>query len=403
MTSHKAVAFLLLLVAVSAAFNVTDYLYPNEKNATVTYTNFTVNGTQYSLVSANGQNIFVLSGGEPVTDQPTLDSVIYSYYVQTFYPSQSDIQSLKDSIQKFNLSRNDGYDFRNKEEYTCRDDVLLSNGKITVSGVPVICKDNVSCSQNAMLLFSVYGEGLGLGSAQVLVQPLMDFTPVSLRMDELLNNYTVLLNNLNDANMASTISYISSSSAELKPDSLKIESTVFRTPRLNDSADRTACQLKCYAICPSLSLDKNAAQAIHDQSAALATKLAPLGGYQSASASIFNSTSARLERVKTEDQAQYYSDLFSPLNQTAADAISAGDDALTHVQNKTLSSRLDELKSLHATIPDDIEHRNFSGLDADIAQYRNLTSLVANASASLMAVYNETKNAKNIENSLVLV
>ncbi len=403
MTSHKVVACLLLLAAVSMAFNVSDYLYPQEQNASITYTNFTVNGTAYSLVAIGGTNSFLLQDGDPVTNQSVMDSVLYSYFVQKYSPSQSDVQTLLGTIQTFNLSRNDGYDFKNKEEYTCRDDVLLSTGKITVNGQPVVCRDNASCAQTAMLLFSVYGEGLNLGSASTLLQPLMDFTPVSLRMDDLLNNYTIMLNNLTQDNMGASLGYISNTSGELKPDALKIEHTIFRTPRLNDTADRAACNLVCYAICPSLQLDEGAAQSIHDQAAALYQKIGPLNNYQGVSAQVFNSTMDRTERLKTENLAVYYSDTFAPIALSGSAAIDVGNDALSHVMNNTLSAKLDQLKSLNTTIPQDISGRNFTTLDSDISLYQNLTALVTNSSAGMLAVYNSTKNAKNIENSLILV
>ncbi len=403
MTSHKAVACLLLLAAVSAAFNVSDYLYPQEQNASITYTNFSSGNSSYSIVNINGSYAFLLQDGSPVTNQSQLDSVLYTYFVQQYSPSQGDVQNLLSTIQTFNLSRNDGYDFKGKEEYTCRDDVLLSTGKITVNGQPVICRDNASCSQNALLLYSIYKDGLNLGSADQLVQPLMDFTPISLRMDDLLNNYTVMLNSLNQTNMGATLDYISSTSGELKPDAIKIEHTIFRTPRLNDSADRQACYGVCYAICPSFQLDEGAAQSIHDQAVSLDQKIAPLSNYQGVSAQIFNSTQTRMEHLKTENLAVYYTDQFAPISVAGGNAIALGNAALGHVANNTLSGKLDQLKSLNTTIPQDIGARNFTTIDSDISTYQNLTSLVSNSSSSMLAVYNDTKNAKNIENSLILV
>ncbi len=403
MTSHKAVAFLLILVAASAAFNVSDYLYSSEQNASITYTNFTVNSSSYSLIQINGAYAFLLQNGDVVSNQSQIYPVLYSYFVQKYTPSQSAVQNLLNTIQTFNLSRNDGYDFKNKEEYVCRDDVLLSTGKITVNGQPVICRDLASCQENALLLFSVYGQGLNLGSADALVQPLMDFTPISLRMDDLLVNYTVMLNNLNQSNLGPTLDYIANTSGELKPDSVKIEHTIFRTPRLNDTADRQACYGVCYAICPSFQLDESAAQSIHDQAASLDQQIGPLGNYQGVADQVYNSTQERLNHLKTENLAAYYTNQFAPAAAQGGQAIELGNDALSHVQNNTLSAKLDQLKSLNTTIPQDISDRNFTTIDADISTYQNLTALVENSSASMLSVYNDTKNAKNIENSLVLV
>jgi hypothetical protein len=404
MTSPKVAVFLLLLFGLmAAAFNVSSYLYPDESNASITYENFTLNGTAYSLVRIDGTQSFLLKNGEPMSNQSKIDSVMYSYFVRSYYPNQTELDSLRGYIKKFNDSRNDGYDFKGKEEYVCRDDILLSNGKITVSGKPVRCLDNESCQTNAMLLFSVYGEGLGLGSPTAILQPLLDFTPSSLRMDELLSNYTTRLDNLNDSNVADTINYIEQTSPELKSLSLKIESTLFRTPRLNDTQDRTACNLKCWAICPSFDLDQDAADHIKTVAAALADKIEPLSDYKDNSALLYNQTVSRLEHVRNVNMETYYSDLFSPLNQSGAQTIDAAQDLLVHVENKSLSSALDDLKSLHATIPEDIANHNFTDLDPDIQTYQQLADQVDNMTATLGSEYNKTRNAKNVENSLILV
>ncbi|MDD5172283.1 MAG: hypothetical protein PHF60_04580 [Candidatus ainarchaeum sp.] len=403
MTSHK-IAFLALLVcSLISAFNVADYLYPEEKNVSVSYTNFTIDGTDYAIVKLNNVETFLLQDDVPMTDQADLEIALHAYYTSTYYPSEAEIQELRDLIKKFNDSRNDGYDFKNKEEYICRNDVLLSNGKITVSGVPVICKDNESCTKNAMLLFSVYGEGLGLGSATAIIDPLMDFTPNSLRMDELLANYTTRLDAMDQDNVVSTIGYIKDTSGELEDLADIIESSLFRTPRLNDSADRKACQLKCWAICPSFDLDQEAAQDIQSEASSIYSKLGPLSGYSTVANNIYNKTTTRMEHVKNENTATYYTDLFKPLNKTGQAAISYAEETLVHVQNRTLSQKLDDLKSLHVTIPEDIDAHNFATLDADIGQYKTLAANVTNMSNELMLIYNESRDAKNTENALLLV
>ncbi|MFN7990634.1 MAG: hypothetical protein U0R44_00595 [Candidatus Micrarchaeia archaeon] len=393
----------MLFISLFAAFNVSDYLFPEEKNASIAYNNFTINGTSYSIVKIAGTDSFLLKNGDPVTGQSELESTLYAYYLKTYYPSAGEMKNLSDLIKRFNDSRNDGYDYKGKEEYICRNDILLSAGKITVSGKPVICRDNESCTKNAMLLFSIYGEGLNLGSPTTLIQPLYDFTPSSLRMDDILANYTQKLNSTDESTIADTMSYISGTAGELKNLSLKIEGTIFRTPRLNDSADRKACQLKCFAICPSMDLDQAAADGIKSTADTLLAKLAPLKNYKPNSADLYNRTTSRLEHVKTEDMATFYKDEFKPLNDSGDRIISMGNDALGHVQNKSLTEKLDSLKSLHVTIPEDIAGRNFTGLDEDISRYKNLSSEVENGSAFLLSHYNQTKNAKNIENSLLLV
>ncbi len=403
MTSHKFAAALLLVIGLLSAFNLADYLYPEESNASVSYTNFTMNATAYSIVAIEGEETFLLKNGEPMTNLTRIEGVLYSHYVRTYYPGEDDIEELRALIKKFNDSRNDGYDFKGKEEYICRDDVLLSNGKITVSGQPVRCVDNETCTKNAMLLFGVYGEGLGLGSPSVIIEPLTEFTPASLRLDGLLSNYTLMLEEMNESNVAETLSFIKDTSGELDDLADTVEATIFRTPRLNDTADRKACQYKCWAICPSFDLDQDAAKDIAELSASMESKLGPFSGYSSAAAGLHNRTSTRMEYVRQGNMEVYYEDVFSPLNESGTATISLAKEALRHVQNRSLQDRLDQLESLHATIPEDIDSHNFTSIETDLARYEALSEEVSQGAGFLLGEYNQTLEAKNLENSLLII
>lgn len=403
MTSLKTAFLVLSVVGLLSAFDLGSYLYATEKNVTVGYTNFTLDGSECSLVSINGQASFLLQDDEPLRNESDIADAMYRYYAQTYYPSQEELANLSVMIERFNNSRNDGYDFKKKEEYICRDDVLLSNGKVSVLGKPVRCADNASCAKVALLLYSVYGEGLNLGTATVILGPLMDFTPSSLQMDYILSNYTYMLANLDQDNVVSTMDYIKSTAGTLKTNSLKIEASIFRTPRLNDTADRNDCKLRCYAICPSFDLDQDAADQIRVMATALGDKVAPLKNYQSAAAAIYNNSEARLEYAKVESTAQYYTDLFRAMNATGADALLSGREAKKHVLNMTLNANLDKLQALHATIPEDINNRNFTDLDGDLGNYTAAMRLVKNLSVQLLLKYNETREAKNTADSMMLV
>jgi hypothetical protein len=203
--------------------------------------------------------------------------------------------------------------------------------------------------------------------------------------------------------MFDTIDYIKSTSDELKNLSLKIESTIFRTPRLNDTADRRACDKKCWAICPSFDLDQEAIDLLKSKTSNISTRVAPLKNYATVSTLLYTRTSARLDHVKAENSATYYLGLFEPLNASGTRAIGLAELALSHVQNKSLSSKLDDLKSLHRTIPEDISKRNFTTIDSDMSQYSNLSATVETMTNSILAKYNETMAVKNTENSLLLI
>jgi hypothetical protein len=403
MNSQKSVVLLLLLVAVASAFDATQYFYSSESDVTVSYSNFTLNGNAYSIVKFNGVDTFLLKGDTPVTSEAEIENVIHSHYLKTNYPNQSEIDDLKDLVQKFNDSRNDGYDWKNKEEYLCRDDVLFANGKISVSGEPVTCVDEESCEKNALLLFAAYGEGLGLGSAQPLYDALYAFAPPSFKMDAILANYSTRLENMNETNLEDTLDYISGTVDDLYEYSDDIESTIFRSPRRNDSEDKDDCYLTCFAICPSFDLDQETLGDIEDAVDELSGKIAPLSGYESTSSSIYNNTKSRMNYSVTEALASNYTGQFNKLNSSAGIIISSGTEATTHVLNTSLYNKLDSLKKLQASIPDDIELRDFDTTANDLENFEKYMDDVEEGSEVLLGQYNETRNAKNLANSIVIV
>ncbi|MFH1520607.1 MAG: hypothetical protein ABID61_03110 [Candidatus Micrarchaeota archaeon] len=403
MTSLKSVALLLLLSGLIFAFNLSPYFFADEANVTVTYSNFSLDDDNYSIVQFDGVDTFLLKNNNMITEEAEINSAIYTHYMKTYYPTQDEIDDLLQTIKKFNDSRNDGYDFKNKEEYICRDDILLSNGKISVFGQPVRCLDNESCMKNAMLLFSVYGEGLGLGSPTTLMDPLFQFTPSSIKMDLFVANYTDKLTNLDEDSLVDTLNYIKTTSTELKPLSEKIEYSIFRTPKLNDTADRAACQFKCMAICPSIDIDQGAADDVVSKSTALVTKVAPLQNFNSSAIAIYDETQSRIEYATNTAIAENYTKIFKSFNQSANDTITLAKETISHVLDPVLSQKLASLQSLHTSIPLRISQRNFTTLDSDIIQYKNLTIVVSNMTDVAMDQYTRTLNAKNIENSVIMV
>ncbi len=403
MNSQKLALFVLLLVSFSLAFDVSEYLFEGEDSVSVTSTDFTINATDYSIVALNGQDTFLLKEGEPVTSKSEISDILYIYYKKSYFPSQEELDDLLSHIERFNESRNDGYNWKNKEEYLCRDEILFSSGKITVSGQPVTCKDEESCQKNAMLLFAAYGEGLGLGSVDPLYDGLVEFAIPSFEMDEILGNYVDKIENLNEDNLVESIQYIADNADTLEENALKVEKTIFRTPRLDDEKDKQSCYLKCFAICPSFDLDEDAAADIKDAAEDLADKIAPLSDYVEKSNQLYERSNSRINYSNTEHLAEQYSGDLDDLNQTATSAINLGEEATEHVLDYSLAQKVSRLKQLNAEIPNNIDARDFDSMEEDFSEYKVLLSQVKNESSELLEQYNETRNDKNIANSLLLV
>ncbi len=403
MDSRKSAILLLLLVSLVSAFDATQYLYPTEEDVTISYTNFTIAKDTYSIVSIEGEETFLLKKGEPMSDKKKIEEVLYAYYSDKYYPTDEEIEELRDLIRQFNESRNDGYDWKNKEEYLCRNEILFANGKITMNGKPVKCIDEESCEQNAMLLFAAYGDGLGLGSVEPLYDAIYEFAPASFAMDWLLGNYTQMLNNLTEDNIVETIDYIKDTADDLKKYSETVEKTIFRTPRLDDEDDRDDCYLRCFAICPSFDLDQSAAQDLKEAAQDLSDKIEPLADYVDLASEIYERSVARINYATTESAASRYADEFALLSESGNKTIILGKAATTRVLDTSLQGKVDQLETLHVSIPEDIEIRDFSTVEGDLNAYEDLIADITEKSAAVLEVYNQTRNAKNMANSLLVV
>ncbi len=402
MTPNRLLFLLLLLAGLFSAFNASEYLYPNENVSSISYLNFSINETNYSLVKIGGVDNLLLKSGEPVIDQAEMQSVLHTYYLQNYYPSAFEISELQTLIVQFNDSRNNGEGtFKNKEEYICRDDVLFSTGS---KKLPTIyCRDQASCEKNAAFLFSAFGQQWGLGSPTQILGPLKNFTLSSIGMDDILANMSSKLNNLDESNVADSISYVSSNVDTVKSYSLKIESSVFRLPIPGDKASITACVGVCWGICPPFDLDQSALDSLKTKSAALALKVAPLKNFVTASSDIYSKTKGRLDHIKTENAALYYSNVFKSLNVTGSSVIAMGDLAIKHVDAPQLIPKLNKLKSLQQTIPVDLSDKNVTNIESDLNDYKNATGDVQSLASYILSGYATALDAKNNATSLVMI
>ena len=158
---YAFIAVLFLLSGLAFAINYADYYYTSESDVTVTTEDFTLDGTAYSLVSFDGDPTFLLRGGEIVSESSTISQVIHDYYAQNYYPSEEDLNELKALVERYNESRNDGYDWKDKEETACRG-VLFTDKRIEVyiegKMEKLWCHDEASCDINAKLLYQAYHE-----------------------------------------------------------------------------------------------------------------------------------------------------------------------------------------------------------------------------------------------------
>ncbi|MEM4359286.1 MAG: hypothetical protein QXT45_02025 [Candidatus Bilamarchaeaceae archaeon] len=397
MRSH-AILFLALMAGLLSAFVPSDYFYANEGNVTVTYTNFTLNGTHYSIVYFNDQETFLIREGEIVNDSEIIKNVVRSYYRSAFLPSESELDEIRSLVTAYNASRNDGYGYyKNKEEYECRGALLTDKRiEIYINGTrqKLWCHDDASCEINAMLLYQAYGEGLGWSSYRVILQPLKDFAYSSYGTDEILENFTRMLNTDDAAELYNALNYMKNSIPTLESYATKIESTIFRLPRPDDAADKESCHLICYSICPPFDLNTTILDRLETRIDSIKAKIQPLAEYNTVAEHIITRTNERAAYRYTSMTISHYNNIFSPLETEGREVEEYAANAYSLVGNTSLMIKTEQLKALRESIRGKITNASFTGLDDEIRIYRATLSSVREGADSTYSLYNETMDAK---------
>jgi hypothetical protein len=404
MTSLKPFVLLMLAFGIINAFGISDYLYPSEPNTSVQFKNFTLDGTPYSIVSISGSDTFLLRGAEIVTDKSDIESILKSYYSTYFFPSSGEMENLTNLIQAYNASRNDGQKFRGKEEYICRGSIFI-DGRVTWNRQPITCRnetDDDLCKMAANLMFQYLSSSTGappVASPADLYPSIKEFGFASYGTDYILANDISLLEaaESDQSKMSDALAYLKNSTPQLSIYKGQMENNLFTLTK-NRTVDA-----KHWGLCPDISLNGSVLDDISASVKALSDKMVPYDNRDTVSKAIADNTAARLVYLKNINQAQYFNDLFSGLNASGTDAISLGKSAILHVSSDILSSKLEKLIALQTTIPEDISAKDFTNLDSDISQYKNLTQELRNLSNSALGAYNDARNAKIAANSILLM
>ncbi|MFH1222200.1 MAG: hypothetical protein V1492_03890 [Candidatus Micrarchaeota archaeon] len=394
----RAVFFVLIILGLVFSFVPANYFYASEGNVSVTYKNFTLDGKSYSVVYFNSVETFLLKNGELVNDSSESSSVMRKFYLAQNYPSDAELQELRDMVAAYDVSRNNGYGtFKNQEEDSCNK-ALFNDQRIEVyiNGKKQMlwCHDNESCDMQSKLLYQAYHEATGWGSPTQIYQPLVDFSTASFGTEYILNNMTYMLNNATPDNIVATVDYMKTNIPKLKTYASKIESTIFRYPRLNDSADVRACKGVCYGICPSLELDTTILDALLPKLDTLSVKIQPLVNYQDNSAAVGTRTHERVLYYQNTETTKRYDATFAPLEKKGQIVEKEAAAGYKLIANTSVMMKADEMQALRTSIRSRINAANFTGLDGDIDQYESMTNDLQKKTDGLFLLYNETTEAK---------
>ncbi|MBD3210853.1 hypothetical protein GF318_05720 [Candidatus Micrarchaeota archaeon] len=404
MTSHKIAAIMLILVALSAAFDLGQCFYSYEEDVAVTYTNFTLQGNQYSIVYFDGTETFLFENGEPLTDSEKIRSIISIHYLNEYYPSSDEIEDARELLDEYNQSRNDGQKFPGKEEYVCRE-VIFIDGRVKNGNQPIYCRteaDEERCQDASMLMYQFLTSVTGtppVSSPSVLLEPIEDFGFASYGTDYLLGNITQKLDEAEDnrSQMYSALEYAEESIPTLEEYMEDMEDSLFTWN------ENLACDSNHWCLCPDININETKLEELEEQVGDLKDKLGPYDEYQEVSENICNASQERLEYMETETRAQEYLSDYEEFNGSAAELIPVAEEATDHISNFTVSQNLSRLKTLHAKIPEDISNREFNTTESDIEEYGRLIDELEDASSLMLTEYNETKQAKNDVGSLMVL
>lgn len=395
---------LLLLIFVgfvgqAFSFSLQDYMNANENASLASYKNFTMDGDNYSIITINNSEELLLKNDAIVQDEEEIKETLNKYFIKEYYPLPSEIDEIKALIAQYNESRNDGFgNYKGKEEYVCRACIFTDKRiDVTINGVKqkLWCHDDESCKMNALLLFSYGVEQFHWPSYETLLQPLKDFSYSSYGTDEILANYSERLESLNKDNVWDTISYMKNTIPVLKDYADKMEASIFRSPRMNDSADVAACKNKCYGLCPPLEIDQEGSLAkLKSKVDALYTKVAPLGNLDSITTKIINGTKKRLTIYENKKKMESYNKIFNPLEERGKALEKNATQAYLLIADTSLNIKKEEAIALRESIRNRIDTQNFTGLDEDIASYESAIESLENKTTAVFSLYDEIKEAK---------
>jgi len=409
MSSSRILLFLMVIASFSfcAAFEPSEYLYSSESASSITYSNFTINGTGYSLVKIGGKESFLVSGGVLINDSAKITQVMKEYYIKTYYPSSGELTNLKDLVKAYNTSRNNGElkPYPGKEEYTCRE-IIFVDGRVKNGNTPIVCKPDADlCNYSAILLFqylSAQNSIPPLGSPSAFLPLIQDFSFSSYYTDYIISNMTKRLNSSDEYAMFDNIKYVKNQVPALKSNLTKIEGTKFGMV-YKESSKVWNTDINHWGYCPPLDLNDSLLDKIDSAAGTILSKMGPFANYSTVASSITSDTAARLKYRSEMTNVSYYSAIYNPLAAPAADVIAFGEYSSSRVSNSTLAADLASLKSLHTKINKSIQSKNFSSIEEDLKDYPVLIISVNTTAHDAFVSYNESMEAKNSADSLIFI
>ncbi|MCX8195166.1 MAG: hypothetical protein N3G22_03620 [Candidatus Micrarchaeota archaeon] len=364
-----AVAFAIMVSVCFGAFSIQPYLYSGEKESDASYVSFqTANNTTLKVVKIKGEAAMLLLEDQLVLEKERISALLSEYYKAKFYPTQEELDEIKNYADLFNKSRN------YPTKYGPAEKVCYGAGTF-LAYKP--CSDYNSCFLTASMVCSVTQAS---GCAPDLLAPHI-------------YEYKKAIDKLNEgySKFSSAYSGLSSSSPSLKQlleemeagfDMMKAGADEVSKSKLRFPDDVSTCP-DCIGVCPDPKFDYNSINSAKEKIAKLKEKSATYLNLEKDAEKIAISTSERVKYKEGEEKAV----MFRPSYQGALERFEGlkakAIEAKALVSDADFVSAADSFLSKEELLQQKFEKRDFEGFESLLSSYetagRTLSAMIEDA------------------------
>lgn len=371
--------FLLLLASstalVSGAFNPEDYLYPGEDASSIQTSEISALGETYTLVKIGGQEAFLLKGGVALTNSTSVYNAMRESILAgaNFDARKAEIRQ---KIILFNSSRNrlvrPGSIFR-VEQYC----------KLVTGLVLTPCDTMDECVAAASLTCARY-EGQAC-DAGILGRGMLEFSVPSMALDRDMRETLSLIDSMTVGDAPSKLDSIRSKLPQMRSNAERMSHSILRNPAPNDPCNQGSYSAshyqECYfllGVCYPMEFDYSSLTAAENAASELGTAISPVASLEATAVQISTSTQERIDFKENSALIKEYTAKFEAAKRKHLAIVAEVERLSPLVSDAPFQSAANALITKGNDIERSIASKQFSGLDARIAEYSSL-ALAANA------------------------
>ncbi len=365
------VSFVFSVAFAETLNNMSLYLIDGENLSMVSYENFSLNNTNYSLIWINGSAALLVNANtkEIIESKSQMNDILWPYFLQKYSPGNlTEIEEqIRELVSVFNWSRNNGDQVKNVEEYACRG-TLGENIGIP----PNLHQYKDIYAFYSSFICSHYGEILTCKDYMEIYPDVKSFFTSSYDIDKQLATILQDLNVSDYRLISANYDEISSAVDAIDKDVDTIKHSIFRYP-----LDRASCP-NCIGICAELVVNETALHKIKTLAGEVSEKTKPLYKYDDILTELYNSTQERLAYKHTYEERTAFSKSKAQILAGWPALKERADTVLSKIADAQLSNRVQQIEQLNKQIDEKIEGNNFTGLNESLSMLSNIVYLVAN-------------------------